>query len=84
MQTSSWKMFDTSYRFHKNVLGVYFLFISMNVDDWLGSDDTSQKPKTRILTVTFFLCGFLSSIRDVAVDGWALTMLKRFVNIPSP
>jgi len=28
----------------------------------------------------FFSLNFLAATQDIAVDGWALTMLKRFVN----
>lgn len=54
------------------------LFISMNVDDWLGDDIGTKKPKTKLLAVMFFICNFLAATQDIAVDGWALTMLHRY------
>lgn len=59
------------------VLGIFFFFLSMNVSEWLGNEDGTWQPKTRLLTVMFFVCIFLGSAQDVALDGWALTMLKK-------
>lgn len=35
------------------------------------------KPKVMILVYIFFVTNFLSATQDIAVDGWALTMLKK-------
>jgi PAT family acetyl-CoA transporter-like MFS transporter 1 len=34
-------------------------------------------PDIAILTFYFFCLNFLAATQDIAVDGWALTMLKR-------
>jgi len=39
-------------------------------------DDTVFKPDVLSLTVAFFFLTFFAATQDVAVDGWALTMLK--------
>ena len=39
-------------------------------------DDTIFKPDVISLTVAFFFLTFFAATQDVAVDGWALTMLK--------
>lgn len=55
------------------------LILSGNVNNWLGIDDT--EPKIALLTAAFFVLNFLAATQDIAVDGWALTMLKRWTNI---
>lgn len=47
----------------------------MHVNRWLGTDETS--PNLPMLTAIFFMLNFLAATQDIAVDGWALTMLKR-------
>uniref|UniRef100_T1GUA9 Major facilitator superfamily associated domain-containing protein n=1 Tax=Megaselia scalaris TaxID=36166 RepID=T1GUA9_MEGSC len=49
--------------------------ISVNVSDWLGGD--GREPSVPFLTAVFFGLNFLAATQDIAVDGWALTMLKR-------
>ena len=39
-------------------------------------DETVFKPDVLSLTVAFFFLTFFAATQDVAVDGWALTMLK--------
>jgi MFS transporter, PAT family, solute carrier family 33 (acetyl-CoA transportor), member 1 len=36
-------------------------------------------PNVPLLTAVFFSLNFLAATQDIAVDGWALTMLKRFI-----
>lgn len=55
------------------------LFLSSNIDGWLG--DTHTPPNIELLTALFFSLNFLAATQDIAVDGWALTMLKRYVEI---
>ena len=57
------------------LIGIFMLFLSAHVNRWLGSEDSS--PNIPFLTVIFFLMNFLGATQDIAVDGWALTMLKR-------
>lgn len=56
------------------LLGLFMMFLSYTVDDLLGDD---HGPDMFALTATFFLFEFLAATQDVAVDGWALTMLSR-------
>lgn len=51
------------------------LILSLFVDQWLGDEQT--KPNIGVLTVLFFCLNFLAATQDIAVDGWALTMLKK-------
>lgn len=53
------------------------LFISFNVTDWLGDESGNRAPRIQLLTFVFFCCNFLAATQDIAVDGWALTMLHR-------
>lgn len=48
----------------------------MNINDWLVS---TENPNTTFLTLMFFCLNFLAATQDIAVDGWALTMLRKFV-----
>ncbi|KAH3818059.1 acetyl-coenzyme A transporter 1-like [Dreissena polymorpha] len=60
------------------LIGVFMLTLSTRVDDLLGTE-TSNDTKVDIftLTVVFFCLNFLAATQDIAVDGWALTMLAR-------
>lgn len=55
------------------------LFLSTKVDDYLNAEGS---PNIKALTVTFFLLNFLAATQDIAVDGWALTMLHRLKDRP--
>ncbi|XP_053566050.1 acetyl-coenzyme A transporter 1 [Bombina bombina] len=56
------------------ILGLFMIGLSYKIDDLLGGD---HKPDMFALTATFFLFEFLAATQDVAVDGWALTMLAK-------
>ncbi|KAF1402158.1 Acetyl-coenzyme A transporter 1, partial [Spheniscus mendiculus] len=58
------------------VLGLFMIYMSTQVDMLLG-DGEGRGPDVVALTVTFFLFEFLAATQDIAVDGWALTMLSR-------
>ncbi|CAK6441967.1 unnamed protein product [Pipistrellus nathusii] len=58
------------------VLGIFMMYLSTQVDRLLGNTD-GRAPDVVALTVTFFLFEFLAATQDIAVDGWALTMLSR-------
>ena len=57
------------------ILGLAMIFISYVVDSLMG--DEGQPPNVLILTGLFFFLHFLAATQDIAVDGWALTMLSR-------
>lgn len=57
------------------LIGAFMLLLSNHVDQWLGSDKSD--PNIGILTILFFSLNFLAATQDIAVDGWALTMLKK-------
>lgn len=57
------------------LIGIGMCLISLRVDDWLGGDGSD--PSVPFLTAVFFGLNFLAATQDIAVDGWALTMLKR-------
>ncbi|XP_061227581.1 acetyl-coenzyme A transporter 1 isoform X2 [Neopsephotus bourkii] len=58
------------------VLGLFMIYMSTQVDVLLG-DGEGRGPDVVALTVAFFLFEFLAATQDIAVDGWALTMLSR-------
>ena len=57
--------------------GALLLLLSQNLDDWLGSDDGTRKPKLDYLIVVFFAIIFLSATQDIVLHGWALSMLHK-------
>lgn len=57
------------------LIGIFMLMLSLRVNDWLGGD--GNDPSVPMLTGIFFSMNFLAATQDIAVDGWALTMLKR-------
>lgn len=65
------------------LIGLFMLVLSSQVSRWLGgaaaadgNPDADQLPSVQILTIIFFCLNFLAATQDIAVDGWALTMLK--------
>ncbi|KAM6122231.1 acetyl-coenzyme A transporter 1 [Pterocles gutturalis] len=58
------------------VLGLFMIYMSTQVDLLLG-DGEGRGPDVVALTVAFFFFEFLAATQDIAVDGWALTMLSR-------
>ena len=53
------------------------MVLSYNVDYYLGDGSDTAEPNVTILTAMFFFLNFLAATQDIAVDGWALTMLQR-------
>ncbi|XP_078725653.1 acetyl-coenzyme A transporter 1 isoform X1 [Lampetra fluviatilis] len=53
------------------LLGCFMLLLARHVDQLL------EGPHIMMLTATFFLFEFLAATQDIAVDGWALTMLSK-------
>ena len=58
------------------------LGLSGGIDQLMGEtvgDDKVSPPVVNVplLTLTFFTLSFLAATQDVAVDGWALTMLSK-------
>ncbi|KAI5611335.1 acetyl-coenzyme A transporter 1 [Silurus asotus] len=58
------------------LLGFFMLGLSFIVESLLQSKGP-RGPDVITLTVIFFLLAFLAATQDIAVDGWALTMLSR-------
>ena len=59
------------------LIGVTMMVLSYNVDYYLGDGSDTAEPNVTILTAMFFFLNFLAATQDIAVDGWALTMLQR-------
>lgn len=58
-------------------IGLFMLVLSRSVNSLLLDDPvTGVKPDIRLLTCIFLMLNFLAATQDIAVDGWALTMLK--------
>lgn len=58
------------------LIGVFMLLLSCNVNELLGEGKDSA-PNVTLITCMFFLLNFLAATQDIAVDGWALTILSR-------
>ena len=62
------------------LIGFFMYTLSGYVNELLG-DDSGSSPNeghgVLTLTIIFFLLNFLAATQDIAVDGWALTMLSR-------
>ncbi|CAI9734945.1 acetyl-coenzyme A transporter 1-like [Octopus vulgaris] len=57
------------------LISIFMIFLSYHITDYLG--DKSTPPKIYFLTFSFFILNFLAATQDIAVDGWALTMLSK-------
>lgn len=62
--------------------GIVMIVASYKINAWLGDkniedDNDANGPNVPILTMYFFSLYFLMATQDIAVDGWALTMLSR-------
>ncbi|KAF9173897.1 hypothetical protein BGX21_000019 [Mortierella sp. AD011] len=53
--------------------GFMFLWLGINIDDWMGQEHVNVGS----LTTVFFVLIFFSATQDIAVDGWALTLLSK-------
>ncbi|XP_031572070.1 acetyl-coenzyme A transporter 1-like [Actinia tenebrosa] len=58
------------------LIGIFMLVLSKKIGYLLGETDGSA-PDVFMLTAVFFCLNFLTATQDIAVDGWALTMLSR-------
>jgi PAT family acetyl-CoA transporter-like MFS transporter 1 len=52
-------------------ISIFLFILAFQVDSLFESKDVTM------LTILFFFLNFLAASQDVAVDGWALTMLRR-------
>ncbi|EFO84528.1 hypothetical protein CRE_22592 [Caenorhabditis remanei] len=57
------------------LIGLFMLFLSFKVNDIMGGNDGS--PNVIFLMLIFLPLNFLAATQDIAVDGWALTMLSK-------
>lgn len=59
------------------LIGACLVLSPSYVDNLMGGDDGQQHPQVWKLTTFFFSLYFLCATQDIAVDGWALTMLSK-------
>ncbi|CAL2031087.1 unnamed protein product [Caenorhabditis brenneri] len=57
------------------LIGAFMLFLSFKVNDIMG--DNGGSPNVVFLMLIFLPLNFLAATQDIAVDGWALTMLSK-------
>ena len=57
------------------------LVLSFYIPHLMAEDDPTAHVDILTLTVVFFMLNFLAATQDIAVDGWALTMLSRYVTL---
>ncbi|KAF9281063.1 hypothetical protein BGZ68_006859 [Mortierella alpina] len=53
--------------------GLMFFWLGTNIEDWMAQDQIA----VGTLTVVFFILIFFCATQDIAVDGWALTLLSK-------
>lgn len=53
-----------------------YVFFLQHIEGFIG-ENTEAAPSILFLTGIFFCLNFLAATQDIAVDGWALTMLSR-------
>ncbi|RWS05265.1 acetyl-coenzyme A transporter-like protein, partial [Dinothrombium tinctorium] len=61
-------------------IGFFMIALSFTIDYIIGDTSTEEKVSPQnvvLLTIAFFLLIFLTATQDIAVDGWALTMLSK-------
>ncbi|XP_076057944.1 acetyl-coenzyme A transporter 1 [Oratosquilla oratoria] len=58
------------------LIGIFMWILSANIDNLLGKD-SEHSPNVILITAIFFALNFLAATQDIAVDGWALTMLSK-------
>ncbi|ESO06889.1 hypothetical protein HELRODRAFT_77129 [Helobdella robusta] len=56
------------------LMGIFMLVLSRHINSLMG-DDGEGGANMALLTAIFFCLNFLAATQDIAVDGWALTML---------
>ena len=60
------------------LIGFFMLILSTHVSELLGEGEGGKgEVNILVITITFFMLNFLAATQDIAVDGWALTMLAR-------
>lgn len=59
-------------------IGLFLFWLSRHARALLGDNgEGASAPNILLLTVVFMALNFLAATQDIAVDGWALTMLSR-------
>ncbi|RWS08540.1 acetyl-coenzyme A transporter 1-like protein [Dinothrombium tinctorium] len=58
-------------------IGFFLVLLGLTSKQLLGDADAKSSPKMVLLTIIFFLLIFLTATQDIAVDGWALTLLSK-------
>uniref|UniRef100_A0A1I8ES88 Acetyl-coenzyme A transporter 1 n=1 Tax=Wuchereria bancrofti TaxID=6293 RepID=A0A1I8ES88_WUCBA len=60
------------------LIGIFMLLLSYRVSEIMGDSGADSKPPNVFLLMFLFLpLNFLAATQDIAVDGWALTMLSK-------
>lgn len=57
------------------IIGVTMIIMSFYINDLMGA--VGEAPNIIMLTLLFFLLFICAATQDIAVDGWAITMLSR-------
>lgn len=58
------------------LIGLFMVLLSTNIHEMMG-EEGEQSISVSSLTAVFFALNFLAATQDIAVDGWALTMLSK-------
>lgn len=55
--------------------GLTLLYLASNIDNWLPE---SGNPNPKMISFVIFFVNILSATQDIVVDGWSLTILKKY------
>ena len=59
------------------LIGTFMMLLSTRIKDLMGEGESGGPVNILVLTAVFFCLNFLAATQDIAVDGWALTMLSK-------
>ncbi|GMR61218.1 hypothetical protein PMAYCL1PPCAC_31413, partial [Pristionchus mayeri] len=59
------------------LIGIFMLVLSYEVNAVIGDPKSGIRPDVYALLMIFLPLNFLAATQDIAVDGWALTILSR-------
>lgn len=59
------------------IIGILMILFSNYVHQMLEINQTTDRQDIYMLTILFFILTFFAATQDIAVDGWALTILSK-------
>lgn len=60
----------------QTISGISLIFLGLKIDSWI-SDNSLILQNLSLLSISFFFLILMCATQDIAVDGWALTILSK-------